>query len=278
MRPLAVFNVILSPRSAALLPVLCLAFGGLSSIMAYHSEDTDWERARNSIRGPWYDNEQKSFVPPDFEAIEDHPVRQEGRPAGPDWDWQRPNWNLGWLANWVTYIVITVICLVLLACLVLLLMHFVRSSSRFEDRRAAKSIEIDLTRVEDLPFTVEQMAGDPLTQARHLADSGRYDSAIIYLYGYFLLALDQSRKIHLQKGKTNRMYLRELSPFLDLQAVVERTMLRFEEVYFGKHSISQEEFDESWASLDIFHRLLPGQSTKSAVDSHDSVLVGEAMS
>lgn len=274
----AVHRLQLIPLTTALFAFLLLLYGSSSQALANNPESAERARARNSIRGNWYDQEQQTFVPPSFEEIEDHPVRKNGRLAGPNWNWQRPNWNLGWLANWLTYSVITVICLILLACLVLLLMHFVRSSSTVERRRTGKSIEIDLTRVEDLPFNVEQMASDPLSQAKLLADSGRYELAIIYLYGYFLLALDQARKIHLQKGKTNRMYLRELASNLDLQAIVEQTMLKFEEVYFGKRSITKTDFDQSWARLDEFHRLLLEQPVRAPEQSSDSVLIAEAVS
>jgi hypothetical protein len=121
-----------------------------------------------------------------------------------------------------------------------------------------RGVEIDLARVEELPFEVRAAALDPLSEAQRLMRSGNYDAAIVYLYGYMLLALDQTRKIHLQKGKTNRMYLRELSRVEKgtLRRIVESTMLAFEQVYFGKHSLSAEHFQLLWEQVDEFNRLV----------------------
>ena len=86
--------------------------------------------------------------------------------------------------------------------------------------------------------------------------AGRYNEAVVYLYGYMLLALDQSRKIHLQKGKTNRMYLRELRSEMQLQSIVSKTMLAFEDVFFGRYEIDRGRFEMLWDQRDEFHRLV----------------------
>ena len=139
-------------------------------------------------------------------------------------------------------------------------------------------MDIFLAREEALPFSVEQMAGDPLTQARRMADDGKFDLAIVYLYSYQLLALDQARRIHLQKGKTNRMYLRELITTLGLLPIVKGTMMKFEEVYFGKHSISSESFEQSWKELDQFHQLLHNEPKASSESQVGSTVAAEAIS
>ncbi len=86
--------------------------------------------------------------------------------------------------------------------------------------------------------------------------AGRYNEAVIYLYGYMLLALDQARKIHLQKGKTNRMYLRELRSNEALHKIVRQQILAFEDVFFGRYDIDAARFATLWQQLDAFHRLL----------------------
>lgn len=236
----------------------------------------DLDRARKAIRGDWYDRQSETFVAPRLRELQDHPVRTNGRLAGPGWVWQPPRWNMGWFGSWVSYLMMMMVVLILLTCLVLLLLHFTRSYRPNERKRKNLTFEIDLARVEDLPFSVERMAGDPLVQARRLADAGQFDLAIIYLYGYQLLAMDQARRIHLQKGKTNRMYLRELAATAGLQPIVQGTMLKFEEVYFGKHSITSESFEESWGHLERFHQLLHREASGSSDPQPVSTVVAEA--
>ena len=83
-----------------------------------------------------------------------------------------------------------------------------------------------------------------------------------------LLVLDNAHKIHLVKGKTNRMYLRELRREPPrLRAIMEMSMLAFEQVYFGKHSISAEHFALLWGQLDEFHQLVTEASGDKAAES-----------
>ena len=52
------------------------------------------------------------------------------------------------------------------------------------------------------------------------------------------------------------MYLREVGEFLQLKSICEATMLAFESVYFGKHSIGRDAFLELWNQLELFHQCL----------------------
>ncbi|MEM7561161.1 MAG: DUF4129 domain-containing protein, partial [Planctomycetota bacterium] len=109
---------------------------------------------------------------------------------------------------------------------------------------------------EDLPFEVSKPThGNPLDEAEALMQAGRLREAIIYLYGYQLLALDQARKIDLQRGKTNRMYVRELQKYTRLKEILTTTMLIFEDAYFGQHEIGLEKFKTAWDLVDEFHHL-----------------------
>jgi hypothetical protein len=76
------------------------------------------------------------------------------------------------------------------------------------------------------------------------------------LFSYQLVALDKRHVIHLAKGKTNRQYLRETRSREPLKNLLQRTMISFEDVFFGHHDLSRERFEESWQSLDEFHRHL----------------------
>ena len=46
-----------------------------------------------------------------------------------------------------------------------------------------------------------------LEEARRSYEEGDYNTAIVYLYSYQLVKLDQNQWIRLAKGKTNRQYL-----------------------------------------------------------------------
>jgi hypothetical protein len=150
--------------------------------------------------------------------------------------------------------------------------HALRSylPSRVEKRKSSQGIDIDPTRISDLPFDVARTSGNPLDEARRLMQAGHFDAAMVQLYGYMLLAMDRARAIHLQKGKTNRMYLRELRYGSMLAQIVELSMHRFEDVFFGRLSLTRENFMEVWERLDDFHLQLANATRTVAVEpAHD---------
>ncbi|MEZ6136264.1 MAG: hypothetical protein R3C53_15320 [Pirellulaceae bacterium] len=249
-----------------------VASGLLSVPIAVRAADqeVDSQRAMRSLaRQPWYDSQADSYKPPQVSPARDNDLRSKGRVAAVktktpwNWNWQ-PLWDaLSYLFSWAS---LSILAAIALFALLALIIHSLRNYAPVRNERMLKvgRVEIDAARVSSLPFDVVRSQGDPLSEAEMLRRAGRYNEAIVYLYGYMLLALDQTRKIHLQKGRTNRMYLRELK-LTALKRIVEPTMLAFEEVFFGKHSISQERFELLWGQLDDFHRLLAtdlgGEST-----------------
>ncbi len=234
---------------------------------------TDAEQALRSFRkNSWYDANSKQFVPPKIQPAEDDPLRQNGRTAPPPpvspastatsrwWDnlfQSLPDFN--WLARVFPTLLFWALGAVLLSVLAVLTYYALRNymPNHFQRQPATTAIAIDPTRMVDLPFEVDDTVdGHPLAQAERLMQAGNYDSAIIFLYGYLLLALDQSRKIHLQKGKTNRMYLRELRASASLQEILQQAILVFEACYFGKHAVSRSDFLQVWQRIDEFHQLV----------------------
>jgi hypothetical protein len=107
-----------------------------------------------------------------------------------------------------------------------------------------------------LPFQLKRPTGDFLSEARRLYEAGQYSEAIVYLFSYQLVALDKRHVIHLAKGKTNRQYLRETRSRESLKQILHKTMISFEDVFFGHHELSRERFEESWRELDEFHQQL----------------------
>jgi hypothetical protein len=129
------------------------------------------------------------------------------------------------------------------------------------ESRAAKGSESDdapeePTGPDALPANMPLPKGDLLTEIGRLYEAGDYNRAIIYLYAYQLIQLDRHQCIQLAKGKTNREYLHELSSRPELQGMLARTMVPFESVFFGGHSLDRVGFEVCWQEIEPFRRLV----------------------
>lgn len=111
----------------------------------------------------------------------------------------------------------------------------------------------DVDRVEALPFQLRKPTGDFLAEAQRLYEAGNFSEAVIYLYSHLLVQLDRHHVIRLAKGKTNRQYLREARTRPLLREILDRTMIPFEDVFFGHHDLSREQFEQCWQRLSEFH-------------------------
>lgn len=239
----------------------------------------DFEQALDDFpSNRWYDRESGQYLPPQIRPAQDEPLRQVGwkgeLPAASqttgqpiDWDWS--NWfpdMSGWL-GWLPNLVFVLLGIALVAIVAALTYYSLQGylPHRSQGSRSMGAIRVDASRVNDLPFEVQTVAGHPLQRAEELMRAGDYDRAIVLLLAYQLLALDQSRQILVQKGKTNRMYLRELQDQVELRLLLLAVVQLFEASYFGKHPIARECFAGVWQQLDEFHRLL--SQTPAAVDA-----------
>ncbi|MBX3422588.1 MAG: hypothetical protein KF752_13625 [Pirellulaceae bacterium] len=249
---------------------------GLTASAEQPGASVDMERALRAIRGAWYDRQSGQYRPPRVGSSHDNALRYQGRV-------QEPSQGESWLLDLfralfgnrlLSQIASVALVLLLVAVLVLLVLYWYRSSGGVSLARSARlgpGVSIDPSRVAELPFEVQRQWADPRAEARRLADAGDFNQAMVLLYGYLLLALDQSRYIHLQRGKTNGMYLNELPAIADLQSVVRATMSKFEQVYFGRRALSSVEFEESWEQVEQIHQLLsqaPRQATIPGMTSH----------
>lgn len=193
------------------------------------------------------------------------------RSLWPDWDL---SWLWGWLPNWnwrrLLRMPTTVwgwtarIALVLLLALVVYVL--VRAGRRLHTRRAksgtggATSGQEGAGRLEALPFPAAQGQLDLLGEARTLYQQGNYGQAVLYLFSFQLAQLDKQQIIRLTKGKTNRQYLREIGPRRLLRRLVGQTMVAFEDVFFGNHTLDRARFESCWSRLDEFQSLAAGGS------------------
>lgn len=257
----------ITARSTILnLLLVCIAILGAASraLAATENATIDSSKALKKITGSWYNSQSGTYRPPVLSKPIDDTIRKSGwlgtqktpnsATATRNWSWG----NLGLSGELFGWIVFGVLGAVLLFGLIAIAYYYFDDyMPSFRRKSSAKdAIKVDMTKVEDLPFEVPTVNEDPLAYAENLMRAGRYNEAVVYLYGYMLLALDQSRKIHLQKGKTNRMYLRELRGEVQLQAIVSKTMLAFEDVFFGRYDIDRARFEMLWQQRDEFHRLI----------------------
>jgi hypothetical protein len=224
------------------------------------------EALRESASFPWYDPERddlRDLNAPAKKAV-DAEIRKTGwerEPAAAPNAVARPRTTSS-LAGFLQAAAMALLVLLLCGLSYLLVRYFVlqeeaaggnRQQAPLDDR----SQEAD--RVEQLPFHVRRTDTDLLSEARRLYEQQRYEEAIVYLFSYQLVELDKHQHIHLAKGKTNRQYLRELRQHAALQGMVQRSMIAFEEVFFGRHRLDRDRFEQAWQQLPAFQQALqPG--------------------
>ena len=180
---------------------------------------------------PWYDDQTDGIRRVELKAKAQQPTQA---PSGgsSDFDW------LGWL----------LIGLLAVAVLVMIIRVYLNRDSRpaGDGRAGAVGSAASVDRLEELPFQLEPPTDDMLSAARRAYEQEDYGRAMILLYSHQLLELDKRDAIRLTKGKTNRQYLRELQRRSDLAALLATSMVAFEDVFFGGHSLSRERFEICW--------------------------------
>jgi hypothetical protein len=115
-------------------------------------------------------------------------------------------------------------------------------------------------RIEALPEALRPASGDLLAAAREHYAAGDYSRAVLYLFAHQLVELDRHQAIRLERGKTNRQYLRELKPQPGLREVFAQSMVAFEDVFFGRQTIERPRCDACWQGQSRLETLLGGQS------------------
>ena len=199
---------------------------------------------------PWYDSSQD-----DVRRIRIRPPKPQRR-TSTGGTWSAGNWDFSWF-KWLAYAAIVA----LIGGIAYLLFRAYADRERLLQRRArdqarAEDSRSDQERVESLPFQVTRVKSDLLSEARRLYEAGNYGEAIVYLYSHELVELDKHQVIRLTRGKTNRQYLWEAGVGKPLGRLLERTMILFEESFFGNHPISRRQFEACWNELPEFNRLL----------------------
>ena len=211
---------------------------------------------------PWYDADNDAIKSLELEA------ESKADRARSDWKPEKKDWTIDWswwpdfsfLGEFIRYIGWLILVAVLALVVYLLVKAFVNVDPTItysgSDSDEQYDTRADQERIENLPVPVTARKGNFLDIARQYYEAGEFGDAIIYLFSHRLLQLDRAGQLRLTKGKTNRQYLREVKKSQDLQKILGRTIVGFEEVFFGKHSLSRERFEECWRQNDHFEQLL----------------------
>jgi hypothetical protein len=162
---------------------------------------------------------------------------------------------------WVAWIAIAAVLLWIVYMLIRAFLEREARNAKQTDSQDAAEEESDEDRLEALPTRISAVKGGLLDESRRQYEAGNYNAAIIYLYSYQLIKLDQNQMLRLAKGKTNRQYLRELAGRPELYSIVAQSLVPFEDVFFGEHHLARERFEACWSQVDRFNRLVDKAST-----------------
>lgn len=243
--------------------IALLAWLGLMGLPAAASAQADSGAAPEPVERaavetledfPWYDAEKGELRRLDVKPPKDVKNRNS------KWIFTPPNWSM---PDWLV-LLIKIAAWTALFMLIATVAYLLAKAFMDLDERRAGSLEDgdelalrgDVDRVDALPFQLKRPRGDLLAEARRLYDEGRYADAMVYLYSYQLVQLDKSQVIRLTRGKTNRQYLREIRRRSNLFELMQRSVVTFEDVFFGDHPLDRSGFEACWTRLDEFHQQL----------------------
>ena len=105
--------------------------------------------------------------------------------------------------------------------------------------RAAKLTDLSIRekekeKLQDLPFELEQTMFGLLAQAERYRAAGDFSKAIVYLFSHALVEMVGARCIRLERGQTNRAYIRVLNGRDNLRGFTNQISLAFECSFLGK--------------------------------------------
>ena len=202
---------------------------------------------------PWYDAGQDRIRRIDVEPprdLENRHSRWQRKPL--NWNWP----SMPWLAQ-LAETIVWILTAILVGALVYAMVRAFLQHELMAPGGAATVGRLgpaNADRVDSLPFQLARPKVDLLAEAQRLYEEGQFGEAIVYLYSYQLVQLDQHQVIRLTRGKTNRQYLGEVRRQSPLRSMLETTMRAFEDVFFGNHSLDRARFEMCWNRLDEFHR------------------------
>ena len=227
-------------------------------------DDKDRSTIHRSTHSVWFDSSDQSVHPTRASKtidVDDRHRSIAGTVQPNTWSWWRAfRLSLGDWFSWIfqSWQILLLVCL--LSLLVIVGFLVLRYGLSFQVRAAKLSDlsirEREKAKLQDLPFELEQTMFGLLAQAERYRAAGDFSKAIMYLFSHALVELDGARCIRLERGKTNRAYLRELNGQDNLRGFTNQLVLAFEYAFFGKHVLSQEAFERIWQQVPAFDAYL----------------------
>ncbi len=252
--------------------ILLLAAAGLLPVAlsgpACHGQTLETQSAVQSGRDalteranfPWYDEDSDSIRRIDVRTPKEPAAHRnstwQAKPYQPKAASSRPTVRRSFLGGLVQTVVWGGLLCLLAILIALLVRAFINAEPVRNEQVVPDEPRSEEDLIENLPFDVGRPQTNLLSEARRHYEQGAYGEAIIYLFSYQLVRLDQHHLIRVTRGKTNRQYLGELVSRPGLHAMLGRTMVAFEDVFFGEHVLDRKRFEDCWLGLDEFHRRL----------------------
>jgi hypothetical protein len=128
-----------------------------------------------------------------------------------------------------------------------------RRMSGTADNESARARPGTAARLSDLPEGIGLGDGDPWAEALGRRAAGDLAGAIICLFAYQLLSLDQLGLIRLVPGRTGRQYLQVVRD-QELADSLGATLRLFEEVYYGRKPPTAQAFESVWNRALLFRQ------------------------
>jgi hypothetical protein len=225
--------------------------------------EDDREVIQRSTNSVWYDTEQGSIKPSGTAKKALDVSDRHDAVASPElpYDWSWLDWLSTYLSNVLTWIfsgwkiVLILFFLILIFTIAYIIWQYTNFGAWYSPTRrktTKAALEREAVKIQDLPFEIEQSLLGLLGQAERHRAAGDYSRAIAYLYSHVLVTLDEARCIRLAKGKTNRMYMRELKDRETIRGFANQLVTVFEFTFFGKHQLDIPTFDSIWNQLATF--------------------------
>jgi len=207
----------------------------------------------------WYDRESGELIPIELRRRDaDAANRASGWDDQPaDWNFSLPNWGFGdWsFSPWFRVLgwVLLIVASFGVGALLLFLFNRIEPGGA-AGRGARGSDQEDWTandqtsgRLEQLPAELRLQTLDLRGAVERAMKEGRWDQAILALFGHQLILLDRRGWLRLARGKTNRRYLQESASHSPAgRDILTGTVDAFEASYFGRRPPTPERFGELW--------------------------------
>jgi hypothetical protein len=135
--------------------------------------------------------------------------------------------------------------------------EFARPAAGRNSKRSEGPDAQTIERMKHLPAELRRSGVNLRSEAQRLMEEANFDQAIILLLAHQLLLLDRSGLLRLNRGKTNRRYIRETRS-VDQESAerLRATAQAFERSYFGAHALTSDEFTRLWVENESLERTL----------------------